>query len=276
MATEDHKKLQPTRHRSTAAGRFILKFNQGFERAIFPIITLSENGVRELAGTGFFIAPGGIFASAKHVFEGDDIDKSSSLHIMQDDSERNLFTRQIVQTVLHDEFDLMIGKLGEPHEDCNDCANHPIVSAMNLWPEKNEVIGSFTFAHTVFEDVEKAELVQGETEAIQQIKYRSAWEMGHGEEYFPNGQGFVKGPAFRSSVFVEGRGSGGPVFNSNGFVVGINSRGLAEDEGLPYSYASLITGIFDMEIDGRPIREHRNAAKSIWPNKPTCRLYKVK
>ena len=60
-------------------------------------------------------------------------------------------------------------------------------------------------------------------------------------------------------MLVEGRASGAPLFNSNGFVIGLNSRSFAGDEGLPHSTASSITSIDDLVIDGRSVRDRRRA-----------------
>ena len=81
--------------------------------------------------------------------------------------------------------------------------------------------------------------------------------MGKVEEVSIDGFWQTPGPAFRSSILVEGRASGGPVFNSNGFVVGINSRRMAPPNDIPYSIATSINGIRQLEFNGVSIQDRR-------------------
>ena len=81
--------------------------------------------------------------------------------------------------------------------------------------------------------------------------------MARSEEVERDGFWQIPGPAFLTSILVEGRASGGPVFNSNGFVVGINCTGMSPQDGIPYSKASSIEGIRDLEFQGNTIRERR-------------------
>jgi len=266
LMKKDEDKLQPTRHRSLAAQRHRLDFLPGYQKSVVPIFNFSNDGTIELVGTGFFVAVNGIIATAKHVFEGNDIHQSDEFEIQQESS-NTIFTRPIDNIIKHPTRDLAIAELGDPHESCADCTNHPIVSIMELPPVKNEVVASFTFSHTVVHEPEPFEFPDGIAPA-QLVKYRSHWEVGLGEEFYPEGFMFVKGPCFTTSIFVEGRGSGGPVFNSNGFVIGLNSTGFAQDEGLPHSTVNSIDGILDLTVRNKTIREHRKETLELWPNKP--------
>ncbi len=84
----------------------------------------------------------------------------------------------------------------------------------------------------------------------QYCKNRSHWEVGGVKEVFGEGRGFVKGQCFSSSLLIESRASGGPVFNSSGFVVGINSRAFKFDGGLPDSTILYIEEIAKLEVNG--------------------------
>lgn len=253
--------LQRTRQRAPANSMYDFGFRGVGERTVFPIIQHAAGGVLRLIGTGFFIAAGGIFVTAKHVFEGPDISDTDQFDVLQI-CENQIAQRLITHLHFHPEFDLVVGILAPSECDCPSCDEHPVVSVMSLDPIVsdlgNEVLASYVFAHTLVHD-------QDDDPLTRLINHRGHWEKGHAEEIFPTGDGRVRGPCFSSSIFAEGRASGAPVFNSNGFVIGVNSRGLAPVDGLPYSTASSIRGALTMQIDGRTIAEHRAG----FPNRPT-------
>jgi len=253
--------LQRTRQRARANSMYEFDFRGVGERAVFPIIHHAADGVMRLIGTGFFIAAGGIFLTAKHVFEGPDISNTDHFDALQV-CENQIAQRLITHLHSHPEFDLVVGRLAPSEIDCPSCDEHPVVSVMSLDPivseQGNEVVASYVFAHTLVHD-------QDDEPLTRLITHRGHWEKGHVEEIFPAGDGRVTGPCFSSSIFTEGRASGAPVFNSNGFVIGINSRGFAEVDGLPYSTASSIRGALAMRVDGRTIAEHREGLQ----NRPT-------
>jgi len=58
-----------------------------------------------------------------------------------------------------------------------------------------------------------------------------------------------------SSILVEGRASGGPVLNSNGFVIGVNSSGTEVLGDQPYSFASSVKGLGEVEIGGVSVKQ---------------------
>jgi hypothetical protein len=263
---KDEEKLQQTRPRSLASKRHRFDFIDGYQKSVVPIFKFSKSGTIELIGTGFFVAVNGIMATAKHVFEGNDIQQSDKFEILQECG-NEIYKRPIKNIIGHPSKDLAITQLDNPHDSCSDCSNHPIVSIMELPPEKNEVVASFSFSHTVVHEPEPYKFSDGKALA-QLVRYRSHWEIGLAEDFYPDGLMFVEGPCFTTSIFVEGRGSGGPVFNSNGFVIGLNSTGFAQDEGLPHSTASCICSILDLKIGNQTIRENRKETSKLWPNKP--------
>ena len=79
-----------------------------------------------------------------------------------------------------------------------------------------------------------------------------------------------KGPLLTSSILAVGRASGGPVFNSNGFVMGVNSKSFAEAKGLLHSTTSSIREIEEILIDGITVSEFRIKALKNWPNLPVA------
>jgi hypothetical protein len=210
-----------------------------------------------LAGTGFFIAHTGVFLSAAHVFEIDhkDGDTYWMLYIDAKGQEHDLDFSEI--TIRPEGRDIALGRVAMGDVE------HPVVSIMELLPEIDEVVASFAFSHTLIHEIEERNGVE-----VQQVQYQNHWELGKVEEVEHNGFWQTPGPAFRSTILVEGRASGGPVFNSNGFVVGINCRGMSPEENIPYSTASSLQGLRDLEIQGSSIHKLRSNVK----NKPIARV----
>jgi len=260
MADPCEQKLQGPRRRSLAVTRHRFIFFDANHQAVFPIVKKETAGAISLYGTGFFVAPGGVFASAKHVFEGADIHESESFHILQEAAD-HVEPRRITEVVVDAASDLAVGRLDPAHGECVFCEAHPVVGIMELDPEIHEVVGSYTFSHTLIDQPEDIGVEQ-KVGAGQRVLYRAHWEVGTAEAIHPNGLGFVKGCCFSSSILVEGRASGGPVFNSNGFVVGVNSRSFTKTGGLPHSTASSIKRLYDIEIGGRSIRNWRRGVKN--------------
>lgn len=258
MVDSRESSLQQTRHRSIASVKYSFRFIDTFEQTVFPIMQRDGDGNSKLAGTGFFLAPDGIFMSAAHVFEIG-VSKNDTFWTLYPDAENNLIEMDFNNVKIRPENrDLAIGQVDMGNID------HPTVSIMELMPEINEVISTFVFSQTL---VHEPEEIDGDI--AQQIQYRSHWEIGLAEEIEMNGFRHTPGRAFSSSVFVEGGASGGPIINSNGFVVGVNCRGLAPEDGLPYSIASGIEGVRGFEYDGVTIKERRKGLE----NKPIARMY---
>ncbi len=251
--------LQRTRIRCSVVERYYYQFIPPFEQSVFPVFQRLSDGTSRLASTGFFIAPSGFFLSAAHVFEID-VGETDSFWMIHVDSSGQIHELDLDGVSIRPEGrDIALGKVKMGELD------HPIVSIMELLPEVNEVMASFAFSHTLIHEPEDQD-----GELTQLVQYRSHWELGKVEEVSHEGFWKIPGPSFRSSILVEGRASGSPVFNSNGFVVGVNCRGMAPEDDRPYSVASSINGIMDLKVDGINIRERREGLR----NKPIAAVYK--
>ena len=238
--------LQINRRRCSVVERYLHEFISPFERSIFPIFQRISDGTTLLAGTGLFVAPSGIFVSAAHVFEID-VNIGDGFTILCVDSEGRIQELEIEKIKIRPEGkDIALGKV------MSGDLQHPIVSIMESLPEVNEVMASAAYSYTLVHLPEKQD-----GELIQRVRVRSHWEMGKVEEVAIDGFWQTPGPAFRSTILVEGRASGGPVLNSNGFVVGINSRGMAPPNDVPYSVATSIKGLGQLEFDGISIQDRR-------------------
>lgn len=267
--------LQRTRHRSPASSKYHFEFIGQNESAVFPVLQRTTNGILRLIGTGFFVAPGSIFATAKHIFEGDDISESDYFEVSQV-VEDDVVRRDITHIHSHTELDIAICKLGPPEETGVDYESHPIVGVMEDDPiildDKYEVLGSFVYAQTLVHDPEPDTTGKYGGDDTQLLNRRGHWEKGYIEEIHAKGLRKVGGRCFSTSIFVEGRASGGPVFNSSGFAVGINSSGFAPPDGLPFSTISSILGAMAMSFQGPTVAERRSGL----PNNPIVKVTPLK
>lgn len=251
-------KLQPTRQRSLANRHRFVFIDDGAD-AVVAIFQRPLDGTVKLAGTGFFVAKG-VVATARHLFT-EHVRDGDEFEVLQKRAQE-IAVRQLALLVYEDSLDVAICKLAAPTAGAENWDSHPVVGLMSLDPLVNEPVGSFAVSHTLVGS--PREVPDGDGQALAQpVRFQSHWELGHMEELHPEGVTFLPGRVFQTSIFVEGRGSGGPVFNSNGFVVGVNCRGAAQPDGLPYSYSLSIRHVLSLVLDGRTIREHRKALGSI-------------
>ena len=255
--------LQLTRSRSVVNGRFSFSFAADFDRTIFPIIHQPRGGRPRLIGAGFFILPWGLFVTAGHLFEGNDIADDDAFDALVDLGGGNL--RQIPIEEIHrsEERDVAFGIVSME-------SDAPIVPVMQLPPIVTEggaePIGAPVFAHTLVQELRPL----SPDEVLFQRRYH--WELGYAEEIHEHGRGFVRGRCFSTNIFAEGRSSGSPVFNSNGFVVGLVSMGLTPPDGqLPYSVITSIQEALDVPVNGQTVWEHRRQM----PNNPIVSVSRV-
>lgn len=209
--------------------------------AVHPLVGVDSAGSFHLIGTAFFIASGGFIATAAHVL--DEAARYAEAGILQLTEDHGEY-RSIETYSNHQISDVGIARLETPHDDCSTCADHPVLSIMRLAPEINEFCGTFAYPRTEIQPPE----VRGDGLVYQRFNVTATVHMGEATELHPGGLGIVRGPCYRTTIDLEGACSGGPTFNSNGFVCAINSSGW--DGGPPDSTVSAITDILDLTIDG--------------------------
>lgn len=251
--TPGHDRWNRPRTRSEASARHAFRFVDDGQYAVFPILKLSSTGDLALCGTGCFVAPGGVVLSARHVFEGNDVAPGDQFWILQSCAADSPVARRITQFVLHDELDLAVAELDNRPELGPAFDEHPTVGIMKLDPEIHEVVASFVYPHTLIQHTRVD--ASGEWIDVEHfIRLRSHWEVGLVVGVHPAGLRLVKGPCIESSVLVDGRASGGPLFNSNGFVIGVNSTGLdSGDDAAPLSTATSIREALALQIRGESL-----------------------
>ena len=131
------------------------------------------------------------------------------------------------------------------------------VAVMNSPLAQNEIVALFGFSHSEVDPSNAEETANGDV--YQTMRFRSKWELGGVLEVHNDGCRLVQGQCFETSILAEGRDSGAPMFNSNGFLVGLLSTSLHVESGLPNSLCSSILQLAEIPINGTPI-------KKLWNN----------
>lgn len=229
-----------------------------FERSIFPIVQQQKNGRPKLIGSGFFILPWGLFVTAKHIFEGKDIDEEDAFDAFVT-VDGALVQLPIEEINLSSDRDIAFGviQMQSAASIVSVMQDDPIVSEHG-----NEVLGALVFAQTLIHE----KIPFDPDEVI--FNVRSLWEKGYVEDIHPDGLRYVPGRCYSTSLFAEGRSSGSPVFNSNGFVIGLISTGIAPSGLCPFSTITAISEVLSFPVNGETLWEHRKKL----PNKPTVRV----
>jgi len=239
--------MPPELRGEAASGTYKARTGDGVEvsldRAIFPIVRYDSDGRLHLVGTGFFIATNGLFVTAKHVLMHGVFDSTGRqlypIGILQFIEGNIYIQRPILRCAYHPMADVAVGVAAPIKDKQGQPLSNPILKLTLVPP----VIGSrvVTYAYPRHANVI---LESGE----QRLNLMPRWYDGNLEEHFPNGrdQIFLPKPCFRTSIFIHGGASGGPVFSRAGAVFGVNSTGI---EGTDISFVSRLDEIFQLTID---------------------------
>lgn len=211
--------------------------------AVFPIITANINKEFEFIGTGFFINAFGGFVTAKHVV----FDKGKPIfpfYIVQVLPNNQLIVRHVKGFDINPNSDAVVCMLTELKNEKGEYIRNAFLMLKNESTKVGDEIKTIAYPKsTIFI----------ESENIQTGEFIPDWFRGEVVEYFPNGRdrSFLPGPCFRTSVKILRGASGGPVLNSEGLVVGINSTGYdfednESDESV--SFITPISEVFSIEV----------------------------
>jgi len=210
--------------------------------AVFPICKLNKDGVWKIVGTGFFISPFGIFATAKHVLM-DAFDKQGKqtaarlvAMIIYADNNGKIFN--IPKFYPHKTADVAVGIINLPKD-----GNGNVVYSKNLVLIRNpapigEIVITFAYPNS-----------EVKLQENQQAFYFAPWfYQGRMEEYYKKGRdgSMLPAPCYRTSIQSAGGASGGPVQNTEGEVFGINSTGF---DGTNISFASRVEDLLPIKVD---------------------------
>lgn len=216
---------------------------------IVPI--MKEVGEKRLAviGTGFYVTRYGLLVTAKHVLEDLMADDSVSLvqyfvcHLAQ---EKNIHLRKIRRAHLLINADIGIAQADNYLESF---PNDPLMNLRATLSTEFPVEGS---PLTTYAYPENKILDFNRKDSTPEIK----------GDYFQGGflryvespeHPFLRFPYFETTVEIRSGASGGPIFNSEGRVIGVNCRGWdfrgGEHEGKPLSYIVPISNVLNLGVD---------------------------
>ena len=228
-------------------GKYRARTGDGVEaslqRAIFPIVRYDSDGKLHLVGTGFFITTNGLFITAKHVLMDGVFDSEGHqlypIGIIQFVEDNIYIQRPLLRCALHPVADVTVGVAAPMQNKRGQPLSNPILGLSLTAPAIGSRVVTYAYprhANVIFES------------GTQAVHLMPSWYDGNLEEYYPSGRDRVilPTPCFRTSMFVHGGASGGPVFSSAGSVFGVNSTGI---EGTDISFVSRLHEIFQLRID---------------------------
>lgn len=228
-------KFDLTRDRSAVSGKYEFSFIGNAQKAIVPVLQYRSGRYRIIGTASYFGEPNWLI-TAQHIFRGDDIADTDGFAVYFDGTSEpmRLDAKYDLQGT-----DVTLCRLeGGVPPSIGDVTPFRV---MNLAPEVHEVVAAFGYSHSSVNPNEVFEDEDGEL--LQSLRFRAKWELGGVLAIHPEGRGHVKSECFETSILAEGRDSGAPIFNSNGFLVGILSSSFEFESGLPNSTFTSIVRI---------------------------------
>lgn len=230
---------------------------QGIEKPIQSLIfpfAIKMGEKIEILGTGFFIQSGGGFITARHLLFGNN-DNPLHENIMAIDyrSHEEFYFRKIDHYFFFEEKrDICIGMLQGPSSDPNKILLNEKLTLRASKPVLNERIISLGYPLN--------KVIERDGELIGKFKLEK--HDGKIIDHLPNGRDISGLPyeCYQTSVRIESGASGGPVFDSNGNIIGVNSRGFSWETN-PVSWITPISEVLDIPIpylENKSIREMAN------------------
>jgi hypothetical protein len=214
---------------------------------IFPIVSFI-NGVSSLVGTGFFIGPNGLFASAKHVLM-DVVDQKTGvpkgeLFIVQFLDNDVAIQRPVHRFSTREKADVGVGVCWQMKNNSTglELKNSQLRLTLET-PTLNTKVSTYAYPKT-----KKFKMPDGQ----QALDFIPAFFDGTIEEHHPDGRdkSILPAECFRTNMHIHSGASGGPAFNienNTGKVFGINSTGFEKDN---ISYVSSIKDILKLDVTG--------------------------
>jgi S1-C subfamily serine protease len=188
---------------------------------VVPILKQLPDTTWEFIGTGFFITINGVLATARHVLTDILDDKGiprcplAVFHFLQNGI---YLKRPVLRFSVHQKADVAIAVVA-PVKNNNTGAmiNNKIPTLSTAPLEIGETVFTYAYPNTV--------LVTG---VPQQIHFNPRNYEGKIVEFYPTGRDSVllPNPCYQTSIAIHGGASGGPVFDTQGKVRGINSTGF--------------------------------------------------
>lgn len=210
--------------------------------AIIPVLVqdIDDHEFRFI-GTGFFIGQGGLMITAKHVLDevrpkGTVIGPIGVCHMTEDGK---YLMRNIKQSFECPNSDVVVVVLDQPrHKVTGEILKNKIVTLSFDECHAGDDICTFAYPNSIIQNIDKKHV----------MKFAPAFFEGKLIMEYPNGRdkSMLPNPCWQTDMHIHGGASGGPVFNSQGHVIGVNSTSLTDDTGC--SFISTIYHIMNLMI----------------------------
>lgn len=210
--------------------------------AVAPILAQDiENYQFRFVGTGFFIGCEGLMITAKHVLDdvrpgGEVIGPIGVCHMMEDDK---FYLRNIKRSFEYPNSDITIVVLDQPkHKVTGETLKNKVVTLSFDDCRAGDDVCTFAYPKSVVQSDGEKHL----------MKFSPAFFEGKLVKEYPDGRDktMLPNPCWQTDMHIHGGASGGPVFNSQGHVVGINSTSFTVDTSC--SFISTIYHIMNLKI----------------------------
>lgn len=207
--------------------------------AIFPILAQEQDKSLSLVGTGFFISRDGIFITASHVLREAESESKKpgkplvGLHFIGGSRYQ---IRQISFGFPAQNSDVCVGCFREMRNSRNQKLLNKVLQLSRTNPTVGETIFTYAYPRTVVQ------------KDLRQVHINTNFYQGTITEEYPNGRDTILLPSkcYQTNMKIHGGASGGPVFNSAGYVVGINSTGYEGFDDI--SFISSIDDTLDIVL----------------------------
>lgn len=227
------------------------------QEAIFPIIKQNiQTKQFSLLGTGFFISQTGLLMTAKHVLQDVITNKKADrpigiIHVLPNNQ---YILRSIVKGFWFERSDVAVAQLDQPvHKKTKDVLQNKKLKLSTSKLLIDDIVFTFAYPASEFsmEDSSQKLVLCPSFYEGKLIKHFAA---GRDRTMLPN-------PCWQTDIYIHGGASGGPVFNSKGAVIGINSTSLNIAPNC--SHISTIEHALTIEISGLKINGNTQTKFSL-------------
>lgn len=213
--------------------------------SIFPILKEIDSRTNQMVGTGFFLTKIGHFVTAKHVIaDVYDFNKGTQfapIHAVHFVTPTEVLIRHITKIAIHPISDIAVGKMDfHVHNNTGKPLFNLVPTFSSIPPPMDSTLVTFAYPET-----DKI-ITKGKMGKIVGSLFTGKL-IEHNEG--PRDSVLVNWPHYVTSIDVKGGASGGPVFNQDGHVIGINCVGGLGD----LSYIARVHELLEMAVPDFPL-----------------------